>query len=289
MNDVQFFEIQATDPNKAQAFYTAVFGWSFMKQEGMPIDYWQITTKGINGGLLGRPAPVPPQHSGTNAFVCSMEVANFDDTAQKILANSGIVALEKFAVPGKCWQGYFLDTEGNTFGLFQVDPNAGVAPSVNISAATAPAEAPAPADDGMLKVVIVEDNAALADIYKTRLELLEYRCFVAYDGEEALAVIKKERPNLVLLDLMVPKVAGDQILTTMRANEWGKAIKVLIVSNLNEADAPAGLRKQGIEGYAVKANLSNDMLDNLVNRILKPEDQKEDVSLEHKEDPHQVS
>src|SRR6266540_2724274 len=139
------------------------------------------------------------------------------------------------------------------------------------------------AAESALKVVIVEDNTSLADIYKTRLEILGYKCFVAYDGQEALAVIQRELPNLVLLDLMVPKIAGDQILATMRASDWGKHIKVLIVSNLNEADAPAGLRDQGIEGYAVKANLTNDQLDKLVDRILKPEGQKEDVSLENKE------
>src|SRR5687767_14012154 len=133
-----------------------------------------------------------------------------------------------------------------------------------------------------LKVVIVEDNISLADIYKIRLEILGYKCFVAYDGQEALALIQREQPKLVLLDLMVPKVAGDQILATMRANDWGRNIKVLIVSNLNEADAPAGLRSQGIEGYAVKANLTNDMLDKLVDQILKPESQTEDVSLETK-------
>jgi DNA-binding response OmpR family regulator len=133
-----------------------------------------------------------------------------------------------------------------------------------------------------LKVVIVVDNASLADIYKTRLEILGYKAFVAYDGVEALAVIEKELPNLVLLDLMVPKIAGDQILERMRASDWGRDIKVLIVSNLNEADAPVGLRSQGIEGYAVKANLTNDQLDRLVDQILKPADQKEDVLLENK-------
>lgn len=130
------------------------------------------------------------------------------------------------------------------------------------------------------KVVIVEDNVELADIYKTRLELLGYKCFVAYEGEEALALIQLQIPDLVLLDLMVPKVAGDQILERMRSSEWGKDIKVLIVSNLNEADAPAGLRDQGIEGYAVKANLTNDQIDQLVDNILKPADQEEDISLE---------
>ena len=130
------------------------------------------------------------------------------------------------------------------------------------------------------KIVIVEDNASLADIYKTRLEMLGYKCEVAYDGVVALASIQKEPPDLVLLDLMVPKIAGDQILETMRKNDWGRNIPVFIISNLNEADAPAGLRGMGIEGYAVKANLSNDQLDELVDAILKPSGQTEDTSLE---------
>jgi DNA-binding response OmpR family regulator len=129
------------------------------------------------------------------------------------------------------------------------------------------------------KIVIVEDNFALSDVYKTRLELLGYICFAAYDGVQALAVIEKELPDLVLLDLMVPKIAGDQVLERMRQSTWGKNIKVMIISNLNEADAPAGLRNLGIESYAVKANLSNDQLDELVDAIIKPAGQVGDVVL----------
>lgn len=123
------------------------------------------------------------------------------------------------------------------------------------------------------KIVIVEDDGALADIYKTRLEMLGYICSVAHDGIEALSVIERERPSLVLLDIMMPKLAGDIILKVMRETEWGKDIKVLVISNLNEQDAPGGLREQGIEGYAVKANMSDDQLDHMVNGILKPADQ----------------
>lgn len=124
MNSVGFFEIQADDLQKVQAFYSDIFGWKFHKQEGFPIEYFQIETGNINGGLLKRPAKVPPPMSGTNAYVCSMEVEDFDATAAKILAHGGEVALPKFAVPGKCWQGYFIDGQGNTFGIFQADANA---------------------------------------------------------------------------------------------------------------------------------------------------------------------
>ena len=120
-----FFEIQADDVTRGMKFYQTVFGWKFTLQMKEPIEYWQIETGGSRGGLLKRPAPTPPQGHGTNAFVCSVEVENFDAIAEKIMSNGGQVALEKFPVPGKCWQGYFIDTEGNTFGIFEVDENAG--------------------------------------------------------------------------------------------------------------------------------------------------------------------
>src|SRR4051812_43423588 len=88
------------------------------------------------------------------------------------------------------------------------------------------------------KIVIVEDKPDLSDIYKTRMELLGYTCFTAFDGKTALALIQKEMPDLVLLDLMVPVIAGDQILKIMRSSGWGQHIPVLILSALNEAEAP---------------------------------------------------
>lgn len=124
MNTIGYFEIQVDDLEKARAFYGDIFGWKFVKEEHFPIEYWRIEMAGIYGGMLKRPAKMPPAGYGTNAFVCSVQVTDFDKTAQKILAQGGEVALEKFAVPEKCWQGYFLDPFGNTFGLFQVDKKA---------------------------------------------------------------------------------------------------------------------------------------------------------------------
>lgn len=120
----------------------------------------------------------------------------------------------------------------------------------------------------LTKIVIVEDNLALGEIYKIRLELLGYAVSVAHDGEEAIEIISRERPALVLLDLMIPKVAGVEVLRTMRANDWGKDVKVHIISNLNESEAPVGLRELGIDGYTVKANMLNDDIDKLVTKLL---------------------
>jgi uncharacterized protein len=125
MNAVAYFEIQATQPDAAIAFYQAAFGWRFTRQEGIPIPYWRIETGGIRGGLLQRPAKTPPPECGTNAFVCSVEVPDIDATSRTILSNGGTVALPKFAVPGVCWHAYFIDPDGNTFGVFQPDPAAG--------------------------------------------------------------------------------------------------------------------------------------------------------------------
>lgn len=121
MNGPSYFEIQADDTNRVSRFYGELFGWKFTRADGLPIEHWRIETDGPRGGLLKRPSKTPPPEQGTNAFVCSMEVADFDETARNIARLGGKVALPKFAVPGVCWQGYFLDPEGNTFGIFQPD------------------------------------------------------------------------------------------------------------------------------------------------------------------------
>ena len=124
MNNIIYFEIQSSDPSREIKFYESVFRWKFTKEEFAPIEYYSITTEGINGGLLKRPAAVPSMQMGTNAFTCSMEVSDFDATSDIILKNGGQVALPKFVIPGKCWQGYFIDPDHNVFGLVEVDANA---------------------------------------------------------------------------------------------------------------------------------------------------------------------
>jgi uncharacterized protein len=121
MNGPSYFEIQPDDTKRDSRFYSELFGWKFVRGDGLPIEYWRIETDGPRGGLLKRPAKTPPPAYGTNAFVCSMEVRDFDKTAEHIARLGGRVALPKFAVPGVCWQGYFIDPEGNTFGIYRPD------------------------------------------------------------------------------------------------------------------------------------------------------------------------
>ncbi len=124
MNTIAYFEIQSSDPKRDTDFYSKLFDWKFTKQEFAPVEYYHIETKGIFGGLLKRPVKTPPPEFGTNAFTCSIQVADFDKTANQILKLGGQIALPKFAVPGRCWQGYFIDLDNNVFGIFEVDENA---------------------------------------------------------------------------------------------------------------------------------------------------------------------
>ena len=129
-NRVVHFEIQAENIDRAIKFYQDVFGWQITRWEQNP--YWMVMTAdkdskepGINGGLLPRPTDKPmTTDCGTNYFVCTIQVDNYDAMGEKIVAAGGKVAMPKYALAGMAWQGYFIDTEGNTFGLHQLDKNA---------------------------------------------------------------------------------------------------------------------------------------------------------------------
>ena len=121
MNTIGFFEIQSSNPKRDIKFYSELFGWKFTKEDHVPIEYYRIDTETLFGGLLKRPAKIPPKEFGTNAFTCSIRVNDFDTVAKKILDLGGLEALPKFSIPGRCWQGYFVDLDNNTFGIFEVD------------------------------------------------------------------------------------------------------------------------------------------------------------------------
>lgn len=130
MARVVHFEVQADDVDRAKAFYAAALDWTFQDWgEFTGATYWGIVTgpdeePGINGGLLPRPAPAGGPGTGTNAFVCTVQVDDYDAVEARILAAGGQVALPKMALTGIAWQGYYLDPEGNTFGIHQPDPAA---------------------------------------------------------------------------------------------------------------------------------------------------------------------
>ena len=122
------FEIQCEDCERAIQFYTALFDWKF-NQWGTE-KYWLITTgeksqPGIDGGLMPRPAPgAPANMAPVNCYVCTMDVPDIDAYVDKAVKNGATVALPKMAVPTVGWLSYCKDTEGNIFGMIQMDPDA---------------------------------------------------------------------------------------------------------------------------------------------------------------------
>ena len=127
---VVHFEIHAADVPRAVAFYQAVFGWQVEDWgafAGMP--YFGVITRaegepGINGAIMQRQGDNPPAGATVAGAVLTMGTDDFDATAARIAGAGGSVALPKMALVGMAWQGYFLDTEGNVFGVHQPDPEA---------------------------------------------------------------------------------------------------------------------------------------------------------------------
>lgn len=130
-NRVVHFEIQVDNPDRAIRFYKNIFDWQIEEWKGGDQKYWMIMTAekdskemGINGGMLLRPTKIPNAECGINSYVCTILVEDFDEIAKKIISEGGMLAMPKFAIKGMAWQGYYIDTEGNTFGIHQPDKDA---------------------------------------------------------------------------------------------------------------------------------------------------------------------
>ncbi|MCL5667097.1 MAG: response regulator [Patescibacteria group bacterium] len=123
-------------------------------------------------------------------------------------------------------------------------------------------------DDHNKKVLIIEDDDMLRGILMDQFTK-QYTTFPAKDGEEALREIEKERPNLIILDLLLPKVSGFDILEKLRANPDPAVAKipVLVVSNLADQESINRAQSQGIEAYFTKADVTVGVLTNRVKRI----------------------
>lgn len=130
MGRLVHFEIHVDDMERAKSFYGEVFDWKFedwTDYAGMP--YFGAVTgdendMGINGALMQRQSPPPEANQPLNGFACTMGVEDYDSIEQKIIENGGTVTMPKYALPGMAWQGYYVDTEGNVFGIHQPDENA---------------------------------------------------------------------------------------------------------------------------------------------------------------------
>jgi len=114
------------------------------------------------------------------------------------------------------------------------------------------------------KVLVVEDDIFLAQLLTNRIEKVGVKVVRAADGEEGLKMLKSEKPDLVLLDLILPKKSGFELLEDMRSDPTMQGTPVIIVSNLGqESDVQKGKDLGAVE-YFVKAKTS---IDGLVERV----------------------
>lgn len=108
----------------------------------------------------------------------------------------------------------------------------------------------------MKKVLVVEDDQFLANAYKLKLSKSGYEVIIASDGAEALEFIKQDRPDIVLLDLIMPNVDGFACLEAMQADENLKTIPVVIASNLGQNEDIERAKSLGAVDFIIKSNVS---------------------------------
>lgn len=106
----------------------------------------------------------------------------------------------------------------------------------------------------MKKILLVEDDPFLIDIYTTKLGQENFKVFVANDGDKALELVTKEKPDLVLLDIVLPNKDGWQILKEIKKKN--KEIKVVILSNLGQKEEVEKGLNLGAENYLIKSNFT---------------------------------
>lgn len=118
------------------------------------------------------------------------------------------------------------------------------------------------------RILLVEDDRFLRRAAEASLRQRGFAVTVAADGEEALAKVRTEIPDLILLDLLMPKLTGIEVLRALRAEEATKDIRVLILSNSSREQDLEAIKELGVTDYLVKANLSLQELGDRVAQLL---------------------
>lgn len=119
------------------------------------------------------------------------------------------------------------------------------------------------------KIVIVEDETSISQMYTIKFESEGYAVTTAENGKQGLEIIEKTRPDLVLLDLMMPEMNGDEMLKRMRSTDWGKYVKVIILTNASKDEASKEIDDMFIEDYIVKAHYTPQQVVDTVKAVLK--------------------
>jgi DNA-binding response OmpR family regulator len=120
----------------------------------------------------------------------------------------------------------------------------------------------------MPKIAIIEDDLAIAQMYRMKFEAEGYKVDIAENGRLGLSLCEQMKPDLVLLDLMMPEMNGDEMLEKMRATDWGKNIRVIILTNVSEQEAPEKLKSLSVRAFVVKAEMTPSQVADLAKKQL---------------------
>jgi two-component system response regulator CpxR len=121
----------------------------------------------------------------------------------------------------------------------------------------------------MTKIAIVEDDEAISQMYRIKFEAEGYTVETAANGKLGLALAQEMHPDIMLLDLMMPIMTGEEMLVKMRKTDWGKKIKVIILTNRGEQEIPEGVKKANVEALILKAAMTPRQVAELVKSKLK--------------------
>lgn len=108
----------------------------------------------------------------------------------------------------------------------------------------------------MAKILLVEDDNNLREIYEARLMAEGYQITTARDGEEALVVAKKDRPDLIISDVMMPRISGFEMLDILRNTDGLKDVKVIMLTALGQAEDKTRADSLGADRYLVKSQVT---------------------------------
>ena len=108
----------------------------------------------------------------------------------------------------------------------------------------------------MTKIAIIEDDSVISQMYRMKFEADGFDVQLADNGKKGVALVEHFAPDLVLLDLQMPEMNGNEVLAAIRKAPWGAHTPVIILTNLGEEEAPKGIRALGIHSYIVKAELT---------------------------------
>jgi DNA-binding response OmpR family regulator len=122
----------------------------------------------------------------------------------------------------------------------------------------------------MTKVLLVEDDNNLREIFEMRLQADGYDTVTAGDGEEALTIAVKEKPDLIIADVMMPKLSGFEMLENLRAVPEMADTKVIMMTALGQAEDRARGEKLGVVKYLVKSQVTLEDFVRVVREVLQP-------------------